>query len=121
MDNSIEEIKKLIREFEKDILGSRKNDTAAVSAILELRFGGSFARRKLVSLGELTLEHLVQHLSENMPVDNDLQYAWCKLFNWIEMDVDLEKRGPEEYILDEWIGWAKIIVGEEASYKKLPN
>lgn len=121
MDNSIEEIKKLIREFEEDILGNCKDDAAAISATLELRFGGSFARKRLVSLGELTLEHSVWYLSENMPANNELQRAWCKLFNWIEMDVDLEKRGPEEYIMEEWIDWAKIIVKEEASYRKLRN
>jgi hypothetical protein len=121
MDNSIEEIKKLFRQFEEDILGSCKDEAVAVPATLELRFGSSFARKRLVSLGELTLQYLVQHFSEKPPMNNDLQHAWCKLFNWIEMDMDLEKRGPEEYILEEWINWAKIIIEEEASFRKLRN
>jgi hypothetical protein len=98
---SLDAAKILINRFENDILYDCHGFT--------VRFERSESQRELVRQGKIVLRPIVEHLRANPPSDfMQLNVAWGKLLNWIEIGIDQKRDGPQR--LDDtegWIVWAE--------------
>jgi hypothetical protein len=94
-------VEDLIKQFEGDIVYDAHSYTA--------RFERSRAQKELVRRGKEVLPPIITHLRAHPPGEGmDLKTAWGHLLNWIEINIDPKKSGPQT-LKDTtgWIAWAE--------------
>lgn len=103
------DLSELIEGFERDIVYDAHGYTA--------RFERSQHRQELQRRGRGALPAIVAHLQVKLPSSfMNLDTAWGNLLNWIEIEIDPEKSGPQTLKdTPAWIAWAERIVSSMTS------